>query len=161
GSLCETFEGRVRDLNYKTIRYLGHRDYMAFLLHELRMSHSRELLKSILEAAIPVTFQDVVVVFCTVSGWRGGQLVQVADARKIYNSTVQGPNWSAIQITTAAGVCAMLDLHREGKLGATGLVLQEQVSLEAFLGNRFGQHYRSGSSSLFTLQASDFSGELR
>jgi saccharopine dehydrogenase-like NADP-dependent oxidoreductase len=161
GSLCETFEGRVRDLNYKTIRYLGHRDYMAFLLHELRMQSSRELLKSILEAAIPITFQDVVVVFCTVSGWRGGQLVQVADARKIYNSTVQGQNWSAIQITTAAGVCAMLDLHRTGALGATGLVLQEQVSLEAFLGNRFGQYYRSGSSSLFTLQASDFSGELR
>jgi len=161
GSLCETFDGRVRDLNYKTIRYLGHRDYMAFLLHELRMSESRDLLKRILEAAIPVTFQDVVVVFCTVSGWRNGQLVQMSDARKIYNTTIHGQNWSAIQITTAAGVCVMLDLHFSGALGAKGVVRQEQVGLEAFLGNRFGQYYRSGTSSLFSLETTDFSGELR
>jgi saccharopine dehydrogenase-like NADP-dependent oxidoreductase len=160
GSLCETLDGRVRELNYKTIRYLGHRDYMAFLLHELRMCESRDLLKRILEAAIPVTFQDVVVVFCTVSGWRNGQLVQVSDARKIYNSTLHGQNWSAIQITTAAGVCVMLDLHRTGALGATGFVRQEQVSLEAFLANRFGQHYRSGMSNLFSLATADFSGVL-
>ncbi|HVR20992.1 MAG TPA: saccharopine dehydrogenase NADP-binding domain-containing protein [Polyangiaceae bacterium] len=161
GSLCETFEGRVRDLNYKTIRYLGHREYMAFLLHELRMSQSRELLKSILESSIPVTFQDVVVVFCTVSGWRNGQLVQVSDARKIYNSTIEAQNWSAIQITTAAGVCVMVDLHFSGALGAKGLVRQEQIGLEAFLGNRFGQYYRSGTSSGFGLPATDFPGELR
>jgi saccharopine dehydrogenase-like NADP-dependent oxidoreductase len=161
GSLCETFDGRVRELNYKTIRYLGHRDYMAFLLHELRMSQSRDVLKGILEAAIPVTFQDVVVVFCTVSGWRNGQLVQVSDARKIYNSTLGGQNWSAIQVTTAAGVCVMLDLHRTGALGATGVVRQEQVSLEAFLANRFGQPYQAGASSLFNRSMSVFSGELQ
>jgi saccharopine dehydrogenase-like NADP-dependent oxidoreductase len=160
GSLCETFEGRVRELNYKTIRYLGHRDYMAFLLHELRMSAARDVLKSILEAAIPVTFQDVVVIFCTVSGWRGGQLVQMSDARKIYNATVHGQNWSAIQLTTAAGVCVMLDLHRKGSLGATGLVRQEQVSLEAFLGNRFGQYYRPGTSNV-SPRMGEFLGELQ
>ena len=160
GSLCETFEGRVRELNYKTIRYLGHRDYMAFLLQELRLSESRDVLKAILEAAIPVTFQDVVVVFCTVSGWRDGQLVQVSDARKIYNVTMEGQNWSAIQLTTAAGVCAMLDLHVTGKLGHQGLVLQEQVGLETFLGNRFGQHYRSHTASTFSL-ATKVAGELR
>jgi saccharopine dehydrogenase-like NADP-dependent oxidoreductase len=160
GSLCETFEGRVRELNYKTIRYLGHRDYMAFLLQELRMSEARDVLKGILEAAIPVTFQDVVVVFCTVSGWRGGQLVQVSDARKIYNTTIENQNWSAIQLTTAAGVCAMVDLHFSGALGARGLVLQEQVGLEAFLGNRFGQHYRSATASAFSL-ATKVSGELQ
>jgi saccharopine dehydrogenase-like NADP-dependent oxidoreductase len=125
------------------------------------MSQSRDVLKGILEAAIPVTFQDVVVVFCTVSGWRNGQLVQVSDARKIYNSTISGQNWSAIQITTAAGVCVMLDLHRTGALGATGVVRQEQVSLEAFLANRFGQPYQAGASSLFNRSMSDFSGELQ
>jgi saccharopine dehydrogenase-like NADP-dependent oxidoreductase len=160
GSLCETFEGRVRELNYKTIRYLGHRDYMAFLLQELRLSAARDVLKNILEAAIPVTFQDVVVVFCTVSGWRSGQLVQVSDARKIYNSTVHGQNWSAIQLTTAAGVCVMLDLHRTGALGATGVVRQEQVSLDAFVGNRFGQYYRHGASNVAP-RVGDFSGELQ
>src|SRR5205085_4389742 len=35
GTLCETLAGKVRRLDYKTIRYRGHRDLMAFLLNEL------------------------------------------------------------------------------------------------------------------------------
>jgi len=151
GSLCETLAGKVRELNYKTIRYQGHRDYMAFLLTELRLSEERALTKQILERAVPVTFQDTVVTFSTVSGWRNGQLVQVSDARRILNTVVAGENFSAIQITTAAGVCAMLDLHHQGTLGERGFVRQEEVRLEAFLGNRFGEYYRAPNASHFSL----------
>ncbi len=160
GTLCESLEGRVRELNYKTIRYQGHRDYMSFLLSELRLGESRELLKEILERAVPVTFQDVVVVFCTVTGWKNGMLVQVSDARKIYSQTIAGQSWSAIQLTTAAGVCVMVDLFRAGQLQAQGFVKQESVSLEAFLANRFGEHYRSSTRSEFSLASIDFGGEL-
>jgi saccharopine dehydrogenase-like NADP-dependent oxidoreductase len=86
GTLCETLAGSVRELNYKTIRYLGHRDLMTFLLNELRLCNERELLKGILERSVPVTFQDVVVIFCTVSGWKDDLLVQVSDARKVFSS---------------------------------------------------------------------------
>jgi saccharopine dehydrogenase-like NADP-dependent oxidoreductase len=151
GSLCETLAGKVRELNYKTIRYQGHRDYMAFLLTELRLSEERALAKQILERAVPVTFQDTVVTFSTVAGWRNGQLVQVSDARRILNTVVHGENLSAIQITTAAGVCAMLDLHRQGALGGRGFVRQEEVRLDTFLGNRFGEFYRAPNASHFSL----------
>ncbi len=142
GTLCDTLEGRVRELNYKTIRYMGHHQLMRFLTHELRLSDRRELLKDILENAVPITFQDVVVVFCTASGRRRGQLVQISDARKIYSDTIDGEAWSAIQITTAAGICAVVDLFFEGQLAGQGLMRQEQVALEDFLANRFGRHYR-------------------
>ena len=155
GSLCDTLAGKVRELNYKTIRYQGHRDYMAFLLSELRLSESRELAKQILERAIPVTFQDVVVMFSTVSGWRNGQLVQVSDARRVHNSVVLGENFSAIQLTTAAGLCVMLDLHRAGRLGERGFVRQEEVRLETFLENRFGEFYRGPNASHFSLAMTD------
>ena len=141
GSLCTSLLGTVRELNYKTIRYLGHRDLMSFLVDELLLNKRRDVLKDILESAIPVTFQDVVVVFCTVTGYRNGQLVQRSDARKIYSDEIDGEIWSAIQITTAAGVCASLDLFREGKL-APGLRKQEEIDLADFLANRFGQYYR-------------------
>ncbi len=141
GTLCETLEGRVRDLNYKTIRYVGHRELVAFLIDELRLGHRRELLKEILESAVPITYQDVVVVFCTVSGWSRGDLVQLSDARKIYHQGIAGEPWSAIQITTAAGVCAVVDLHVAGQLPDQGFVRQEQVDLESFLANRFGRAY--------------------
>src|SRR3989304_4257237 len=103
---------------------------MAMLGNELRLSERREILKDILERAVPVTFQDVVVTFCTVTGQRRGQLVQISDARKTYHQQIDGENWSAIQITTAAGVCTVLDLHFAGRLPSTGFVRQEQVDLE-------------------------------
>jgi len=141
GTLCETLDGQVHTLDYKTVRYMGHRELVALLVNELRLCNRRDLLKDILEHAVPVTFQDVVIVFCTVSGWRQGQLVQVSDARKIYNQTIDGENWSAIQITTAAGVCTMIDLLACGRLPNRGFVRQEEIALDEFLANRFGRYY--------------------
>ena len=141
GTLCETLDGRVRELNYRTVRYRGHRDLMAFLLQDLRLAERREMLKEILERAIPITLQDVVVIFCNVTGWQEGRFVQWSDARKIYNQAIGGRTWSAIQITTAAAVCAALDLHVAGRLPGGGFVKQEQIDLNAFLSNRFGRYY--------------------
>lgn len=141
GTLCESLDGKVRDLNYKTVRYLGHCNQVSLLVNELRLSERRDLLKDILENAVPITFQDVVVTFCTVTGYRNGQLVQITDARKIYHQEIGGENWSAIQITTAAGICAVIDMHVAGQLNSSGFLRQEDVDFENFLGNRFGRHY--------------------
>jgi saccharopine dehydrogenase-like NADP-dependent oxidoreductase len=143
GTLCETLAGRVREVNYKTIRYVGHCEPMKFLVEELRMGECRKQLKEILERAVPVTFQDVVVTFCTVVGSRNGQLVQITDARKVHHQDVGGQHWSAIQITTAASLCAVLDLFVTGQLPRRGFVRQEQVDFDTFIANRFGKHYDS------------------
>lgn len=143
GTLCETLDGKVRSLNYKTVRYRGHRDLMFFLMNELRLNDRRQILKDILENAVPITPQDVVLIFCTVTGWKDGYLTQVTDARKVYHGEFLGQRCSAIQITTAASICAVLDLHAQGKLPASGFVRQEQVDLNDFLSNRFGRCYAS------------------
>ncbi|MCI0492375.1 MAG: saccharopine dehydrogenase NADP-binding domain-containing protein [Planctomycetes bacterium] len=150
GTLCDSLAGKVRELNYKTVRYLGHRDPMKLLVEELRLNEHRDQLKEILERAVPITFQDVVVTFCTVTGWRRGLLVQKSDARKIYHQMIGDEQWSAIQITTAAGICAVLDLHVAGRLPRRGLVRQEQVDLGEFLSNRFGMYYDSRMSTQFS-----------
>ncbi len=144
GSLCETMHGKVRELNYRTVRYTGHRDLMTFLLSGLRLSERRGLLKELLENAIPVTYQDVVITFVNVSGMKGGQFVQISDARKIYHQNIAGRHWGAIQITTAAGICAALDLHANGKLPSRGFVRQEDICFEDFITNRFGRYYSGG-----------------
>lgn len=150
GTLCDTLAGKVRELNYKTVRYNGHRDSMKLLVDELQLSQHRDQFKEILERAIPVTFQDVVVTFCTVTGWRKGLLVQKSDARKIYHQKIGDEMWSAIQITTAAGICAVLDLHVTGRLPRRGLVKQEQVTIAEFIANRFGQYYDSRMATKFS-----------
>ena len=141
GTLAETLEGKVRTLNYRTIRYPGHAAIMKALLHDLRLRERRELLKDILENAVPATLQDVVVIFVTVSGWRDGRLMQETYARKIYAQVQAGKLRSGIQVTTAGSACAMLDLLAQGRLPQSGFVRQEDVALPDFLANRFGSVY--------------------
>jgi saccharopine dehydrogenase-like NADP-dependent oxidoreductase len=141
GTLCETLAGKVRELNYKTVRYPGHRDIVSLLVNELRLSERRHILKDVLETAIPMTMQDVVLIFVSVSGMKDGRLMQETYAKKVYNKQIGDKVWSAIQVTTASGICAMVDLMREGKLPASGFVRQEQASLDDFLANRFGRNY--------------------
>ncbi|QEL15944.1 saccharopine dehydrogenase family protein [Limnoglobus roseus] len=143
GTLCETLDGQVRELNYKTVRYPGHRDLATFLVNELRLSERRELLKDVLERAVPITYQDVVIVFCTVKGWRKGRYVQHSEAKKVYPRTFDGEIWSAIQVTTAAAICAAVDLHVADRLPSQGFVKQEDVDYAEFMANRFGKHYCS------------------
>jgi saccharopine dehydrogenase-like NADP-dependent oxidoreductase len=141
GTLAETLAGRVRNLNYRTIRYPGHAAIMKALLNDLRLRDRRGLLKDILENAVPATLQDVVIIFVTVSGLRGGELIQDSYAHKIYAAQVDGRTLSAIQITTASAICAVLDLLAEGRLPRAGFVRQEDIALADFLANRFGRAY--------------------
>ena len=143
GTLCETLSGKVRNLDYKSVRYPGHRALMQFLLSELRLASDQEALKDIMRKSVPTTMQDVVLVFVTVSGMRGGAYVQEVFARKIFAQRASGQTEavSAIQITTAAGICAAVDLFRTGKLPQRGFIRQEQVALPDFLANRFGMAY--------------------
>ncbi|HVT51137.1 MAG TPA: saccharopine dehydrogenase NADP-binding domain-containing protein [Dongiaceae bacterium] len=141
GTLCETLEGKAESLNYKTVRYPGHCAAMKMLLEDLRLRNRRGLLKDIMEQSLPITHQDVVLIFVTATGMREGRLTQESYAKKIYANELDGKLMSAIQITTAAGICAMVDLHFAGHLPQSGFVRQEMCDLDRFLENRFGQHY--------------------
>ena len=169
GTLCETLAGRVRTLDYKSVRYPGHNALMKMLLEDLQLKDDPDTLKDILRRSVPGTMQDVVLVFVTVSGLRDGQLLQEVFARKIFadrgraaagppqgdsSPSGGGPGaagpWgqidhaplSAFQITTAAGICAAVDLFCAGALPQRGFIRQEQIELPAFLANRFGSAYQ-------------------
>ncbi len=142
GTLAKSLEGKVRTMNYRTIRYPGHQAIVKALLNDLNLKNRRDVLKDLFENALPATKQDVVVIFVTVCGWKDGRYLQETYANKVYAATVAGQKMSAIQITTAAGICTVLDLLAEGHLPAKGFVRQEEVSLESFLANRFGRVYQ-------------------
>ncbi len=148
GTLCETLDGRINELNYKTVRYPGHQYLMDFLINGLKMGSQierRKQLKEIMENALPVTRQDVVLVYCAAAGWKDGFYMQETDARKIYHQDIYGEHWSSIQLTTSAGATAVIDLHRTGQLPNRGFARQEQVDLGKFLNNRFGRYYDTDS----------------
>jgi len=115
---------------------------MRALLNNLRLRDRRDVLKDILEHAVPTTLQDVVIIFVTVSGHKKGHLVQETYANKIYSRDVGGRILSAIQITTAAAICTVLDLLATGQLlPQSRFIRQEDIPLKGFLENRFGQVY--------------------
>ncbi len=137
GTLCETFEGQVRELNYKTIRYPGHRDLMKFLLYDLNLIDNRKLLTEIFDQEVPTTATDVVIIYVNVVGQDEQGVKQRSFAKKIYGDQLDGRRYSAIQLSTAAGMVAVLELFAGGHLAA-GFVKQESVRFEDFLSTRWG-----------------------
>jgi saccharopine dehydrogenase-like NADP-dependent oxidoreductase len=144
GSLAETWGARCETMDYKTIRYPGHCDQMRLLMNGLKLNHDRATLKRILENAVPQTLQDVVIVYAAVTGRQDGELREENYVNKVYPQEIAGRLWSAIQVTTAAGLTAVLDLVLQTPEDFRGFVAQEQFRLPAILANRFGRYYGDG-----------------
>ncbi|MCZ6799037.1 MAG: saccharopine dehydrogenase NADP-binding domain-containing protein [Nitrospirae bacterium] len=141
GTLADTYAGKVQTMNYKTLRYPGHCEKMHFLMNDLKLNEHRDILKQILENAIPKTYQDVVLIYVSVTGWRDGVLIEENYVKKIYPQTIFGKLWSAIQVTTAAGICSVVDLVLSGPKQYHGFMTQETFPLDTILSNRFGKYY--------------------
>lgn len=142
GSLCDSLEGKISQLDYKSVRYPGHRDLMSFLMHDLRFNSDRDTLKQVLERSLATTHQDKCLILVEAMGRVNKRLVQKTYASSVYNGRIGKKHFGAIQITTASGVCAAVDHVLEGAFKKrSGLVRCEEISLSAFLKNRFGRYY--------------------
>ena len=144
GSLGETYGDRCEQMNYKTMRYPGHCEQMRLLMNDLKLNQDRDTLKRILENAVPQTLQDVVVVYVAVAGRQEGDLREENYVNKVYPQEIAGRLWSAIQVTTAAGLTAVLDLVMSRPGRYRGFVRQEEFRLPEVLANRFGRWYAFG-----------------
>jgi saccharopine dehydrogenase-like NADP-dependent oxidoreductase len=142
GSLVKTYVGKVEQLTYKTLRYPGHCHKMRFLMNDLNLNQDRATLKRILESSLPHTYQDVVLVYVSVSGIQQHQFIEENYVKKFYPQEVGGVLWSAIQMTTASSICAAVDLVLSKPDQYRGFVRQEQFTLSELTANRFGQYYR-------------------
>jgi len=146
GTLADTYAGKVRTMNYKTLRYPGHCEKIYLLMNDLKLNDDRETLKRILERAVPKTLQDVVLIYTSVTGLRKEELFEENYVQKIYPRTIAGKLWSAIQVTTAAGMCSVVDLIFERPERYRGFVTQETFDLPSILSNRFGRFFQPNDS---------------
>ena len=141
GRSADVHLGKIKSLNYKTIRYPGHCEKMRFLMETLKLNGDRDTLKRILERAMPKTYQDMVVIYVSVEGIKQGELIEKSYMKKIRPAIIGDLSWSAIQVSTASSVCAVVDLVLKESAGVQGLVLQEHFQLADILNNRFGRCY--------------------
>lgn len=142
GTLCESQSGKVKNLNYKSVRYPGHLEYIRFLMHDLKFNDYRDELKNILERAIPTTKQDKTLIYVEVTGIKSGKLYQETFSKIVFHKNICDEELGAIQITTAAGILAPIDLLANGEIDTkAGFRMIEEIPLSLFLKNEFGAYY--------------------
>lgn len=133
-TMCDTMGSLVQNLTYKTIRYPGHRDHMHFVIKDLNLEERPDLLTQIFEQEVPLTRQDVVLIYVNAVGTKDGKLVQKSYVRKIEHDA----QFTAIQKSTAAGMAAVIELWSQGKLTGS-FVRQEMISVQDFLRTQWGR----------------------
>jgi len=124
--------------DYKTIRRIGHHDYVDFLFNDLQLDQSS--LTDIFKHCVPKTRKDCVIIFVTASS------LMKAD-EEVYSKTfkpriINGRYMSAIEYTTAAGLVIMVELFLNKKISQEGYVLQEEVDLKDAFKTMYGYLYK-------------------
>ena len=146
GTMCETYAGRVDELNYKTMRYPGHCELMRFLLNELYLRDERELANRLLRNALPAVDEDTVFVHAAVEGLKEGRLCRDEFVRSYPQMMLDGKSWRAISWTTAASICAVVEMVARGALPAQGFIKQEEIDFDKFLATENGGIYQRAES---------------
>jgi saccharopine dehydrogenase-like NADP-dependent oxidoreductase len=135
--LPDALEGRVRELDYKTLRYPGHykwvREQVEHILHREDVAES---LESLMQKSIPTVEEDRVVVFAAAEGLDPHERRRRKEACYFIEATeVGGRRLKAIQVSTAAGLAESARLLLQGK--HRGVVLQSHIDPEPFLNGPF------------------------
>ena len=141
GTMCETYLGKIDNIDYKTMRYPGHMELMNFFFHELLMRDQREMAGKILTTAKPPVDDDVVYIHVAAEGSVNGQMLRKEFVRAYKPIEVGGKSRTAIAWTTSASVVSVIEMVRDDILPQKGFLKQEEIPLEAFLKTWTGRLY--------------------
>jgi saccharopine dehydrogenase-like NADP-dependent oxidoreductase len=144
GTMTDTYEGKVETLDYKTLRYPGHCELMSFLADEMRLRNNRKLIADMLLDAKPQTTDDVVYIYAAAEGQKDNKLVRDTFVRAYHTREINGKHWRAISWTTAASLCAVIELVSQGILPQQGFIRQEDIEYSDLVNTTFGKLYTDG-----------------
>ena len=144
GTFAQTIAERneCADVDYKTIRRVGHHQYVDFLFNDLKLP--QDILTDMFKKYIPTTRKDEVIIYVTAGGYTNNEIqYQMKTYDMLFQpSFIYGQTYSAIEYTTACGVLSMVELFLAGKLPKEGYVTQESVDWKDVLSTIFGRFYR-------------------
>lgn len=141
GTMCETYKGRIENLDYKSMRYPGHAKLMNFFFHDLLMREDRDKAGQILTNAKPPVDDDVVFVHASAEGNIDAKLLRKEFVRAYYPVEICGEMRTAIAWTTSASVVAVIEMVNNGTLPGQGFLKQEDIPLGPFLKTKHGSLY--------------------
>ena len=142
--LPDFFAGKAKDLDYKTLRYVGHYEWVERQIKKLTKDKNLpNRLQEVMLQAIPSVEDDLVLVHASVDGFAAdGRRRMIEKAFYAEPIEIDGKSLRAIQTTTAAPLCESATMLLSGKY--KGVVLQSQLNPEKFMnGNFVSRIYRT------------------
>ena len=135
--LPDFFAGKVKDLDYKTLRYPGHYQWVKNVLSVIPDGDDKvEKLQEIMQTFIPSVEDDVVIIYACVKGKdHKGVLRALEGSYAIEPVMVGTKKLRAIQTTTAAPLAEAARMLLTGKW--SGPVFQSQLDPETFMNGPF------------------------
>ncbi|MCC6327910.1 MAG: saccharopine dehydrogenase [Acidobacteria bacterium] len=135
--LPDFFAGKARELDYKTLRYPGHYDWVESIVETLPKNDSMpDRLQELMMQAIPSVEDDLVVVHASVDGFdSAGRRRMLEKAYFVEPLEINGRRLRAIQTTTAGPLCRSAMMLLGG--GLKGVVLQSQIDPAEFMSGPF------------------------
>ena len=135
--LPDFFEGKATQLDYKTLRYVGHYQWVDSIVKTLSVDADLpDRLQDVMLAAVPSVEDDMVLVHASIDGFdAGGRRRMIEKAYFVEPLVINGTHLRAIQTTTAAPLCesAMMLLSGNYK----GVMLQSQIDPVSFMSGKF------------------------
>ncbi len=136
--LPDFFKDKVRRLDYKTIRYEGHYNWIDNKIKKLKETNvvSPNNLQKVMEENIPRVEDDIVVIFSSVEGKnKEGKLYRTEKFYNIYPTKVGTATLRAIQITTASPLAQVAEYLLSDKI--KGVYFQSQINTNDFFEGTF------------------------
>jgi len=142
--LPDFFAGKARNLDYKTLRYVGHYEWVERQIKKLTKDKNLpDRLQKVMLDAVPSVEDDLVLVHASVDGFAAnGRRRMIEKAYYAHPLEINGKSLRAIQTTTAAPLCQSAMMLLTGKY--KGVVLQSQLNPSEFMnGNFVSRIYKS------------------
>ena len=135
--LPDFFEGNAKELDYKTLRHIGHYDWVQSIAGKLGGNEDvPKTLENLMLEAIPSVEDDMVLIHASVDGFDStGRRRLLEKAYNVKPLEINGKSLRAIQTTTAAPLCESAMMLLSGKYN--GILLQSKVPPAEFLNGNF------------------------
>ena len=136
--LPDALAGKVKRLDYKTIRYNGHYRWVKKQLKKIKKKKNRiNRLQKVMENTIPRVEDDLVLVYSSVEGKDAkGIYRKIEKTYAVRPALVGNKMLRAIQTTTAAPLAQVAELLLE-KEGMKGIITQSMLDTEEFMNGTF------------------------
>ena len=134
--LPDALAGKVRSLDYKTLRFPGHYSWVEKQISGIKNSDKIAVLQKKMQAVVPHCEDDQIVLYAAVEGKDAAGILRRREiAKRILPQKIGKYNLRAIQTTTAAPLLQAAQLLLESKM--TGVILQSQIDPKKFLNGNF------------------------